>query len=718
VHLFGTALGPAAYAVGTLLLGLQALTLSLLVAGTHEVLDVVGRVRWHRRSVEGVAHVRRPFVSVQVPTHNEPPELVRETLASLRRLDYPAFEVLVLDNNTDDPALWRPVAEYCEEAGFRFVHLENWPGFKSGALNHALDVCDERTEVIAVVDADFVVEPEFLSHTVGFFDDPAVGIVQTAQGFRTDGGVRYLRRLALSYQAFDQISMPSRNERDAMIFAGTMGLILRSALAEAGGWGEWCLTEDAELSARILARGYTGHYVERVYGRGVMPLTFTALKKQRFRWCFGGVQILRRHGRLLLTGRGTAADGAALRLTPGQRFHYLYAGLQWFQMLLTLVFSLLLVAGIACQSLGWGVALQPPTGFFVAVPTMLLVSGLLRAVWALRVRLSASWRDAAAVMALQLSLVWAVALACAQGIWRREGAFLRTPKFGERESLLEALRASRAETVLAALLTGAAAIAAVDIGGLDGAFLSVLAVWGAVVFWSALPTAMAAGRYELDSAALQNRREHERHRRDQLLRPSRLSLSAAVAVAMLAIVVPGVALGPDGGGLRATLPFTDTDTRRSEAQAASRSRARGPASDSRVVATPLARDAASAPRNAAAPIQLYSRRRGRDRGSPRRGSPVSHVDPGGSARPRGTPGSPTQPSPDQQPGTTQAATPTSTAVRATPTPTSQPPGRPTATPTPQPRPTETPTPPPHPAPTPPPRPTPTPHASSTPSPSP
>jgi hypothetical protein len=320
VHLFGTALGPAAYGVGTLLLGLQALTLSLLVAGTHEVLDVIGRVRWHRRTTGCADRARTPFVSVQVPTRNEPPELVRETLASLRRLDYPAFEVLVLDNNTEDPALWRPVAEYCEEAGFRFVHLENWPGFKSGALNHALDICDERTEVIAVVDADFVVEPEFLSHTVGFFDDPEVGIVQTAQGFRTDGGVPYLRRLALSYQAFDQISMPSRNERDAIFFAGTMGLIRRCALVEAGGWGEWCLTEDAELSARVLARGYTGHYVERVFGRGVMPLTFTALKKQRFRWCFGGVQILRRHGRLLLTGRGTAADGAALRLTPGQRF--------------------------------------------------------------------------------------------------------------------------------------------------------------------------------------------------------------------------------------------------------------------------------------------------------------------------------------------------------------------------------------------------------------
>jgi cellulose synthase/poly-beta-1,6-N-acetylglucosamine synthase-like glycosyltransferase len=713
VHLFGTALGPAAYAAGVLLLTLQAATLSLLVGGTHEVLDVIGRVRWHRRTTGRADRVRTPFVSVQVPTHNEPPDLVCETLASLRRLDYPAFEVLVLDNNTDDPALWRPVAQYCEEVGFRFVHLENWPGFKSGALNHALDVCDERTEVIAVVDADFVVEPEFLSHTVGCFDDAEVGIVQTAQAFRTDGDARYLRRLALSYQAFDQLSMPSRNERDAIIFAGTMGLIRRSALVEAGGWGEWCLTEDAELSTRILARGYTSRYVERVFGRGVMPLTFTALKKQRFRWCFGGVQILRRHGRLLLTGRGTAPDGAPLRLTPGQRFHYLYAGLQWFQTLLTVVFSLLLVAGIAAESLGWGIALQPLTGFFVAVPTMLLVSGLLRAVWALRVRLSARWSDAVGVMALQLSLVWAVALACAQGLSRREGAFLRTPKFGERESLLEALRASRAETVLAVALTSVAGIAAIGIGGLDGAFMSVLAAWGAVVFWSALPTAVAAGRCALDSAVLQDRRRLERSRRDQLLRPSRLSVSAAVATAMLAIVVPGVALGPDGGGLRAALPFSDR-ANPATAEAATRSRTGSAKPDGRPIGQTESRsvahartDASPANEDGSRPRAAGERNRGTARrrraGSPKRGSPVPDANPDASPRPGDNSDSATHP----------AASATPTPARPTATPTSQPTGKPTATPTaptatPQARPTATPTPPPHP--------TPPPRASTTPSP--
>ena len=82
----------------------------------------------------------------------------------------------------------------------------------------------------------------------------------------------YLRRLALTYKAFDEVTMPSRNERNAIIFAGTMGLIRRNALVDAGGWAEWCVTEDAELSLRILGSGYTGIYVDESFGRGVMPL--------------------------------------------------------------------------------------------------------------------------------------------------------------------------------------------------------------------------------------------------------------------------------------------------------------------------------------------------------------------------------------------------------------------------------------------------------------
>ena len=82
--------------------------------------------------------VHTPFVSLQVPAYNEPPEMVIETLQSLTALDYPAYEIIVIDDNTDDESLWRPVEAWCREHGVKFVHLSDWPGYKSGALNYAL----------------------------------------------------------------------------------------------------------------------------------------------------------------------------------------------------------------------------------------------------------------------------------------------------------------------------------------------------------------------------------------------------------------------------------------------------------------------------------------------------------------------------------------------------------------------------------------------------
>src|SRR5206468_8794688 len=130
-------LGPVSLIFSLILFALQAFALLLLAASTYEILDVVCRVRW-RRVVEVVTTSDHfPPVSLHVPACNEPPAMVNETLDALAKLDYPNCEVIVIDNNTTDPSLWEPVEEHCAALGFRFFHLENWPGFKSGALNFA-----------------------------------------------------------------------------------------------------------------------------------------------------------------------------------------------------------------------------------------------------------------------------------------------------------------------------------------------------------------------------------------------------------------------------------------------------------------------------------------------------------------------------------------------------------------------------------------------------
>jgi cellulose synthase/poly-beta-1,6-N-acetylglucosamine synthase-like glycosyltransferase len=486
-------LDPIARATGFALLALEAFALLLMVASAHELLDVVGRVRWRRRVAPAPLPADPPFVSIHVPTYNEPPAVVRRTIGALRELDYPAYEVIVLDNNTTDPALWQPLARYCEKAGFRFVHLEDWPGFKAGALNHGLEIADPRAEIVAVVDADFVVERDFLADTVGHFADPGVAIVQTAQSFQVERDSDWSRRLALVYRAFDEVTMPSRNERGAAIFAGTMGLIRRRALVEAGGWGEWCVTEDAEVSLRLLAGGGRSLYLERSYGAGLLPVTFAGLKRQRFRWCFGGVQLLRRHWRLLVLGRGRGPGGVRLRLSPGQRYEFLVASLQWFQSPVTVLFSIYLLARLVSTALGRADALAALDGLFAVVPGILLVSGLLRAVWGLRARMRVSRLDAATALAVWIALTWPVTMACALALVRRRGRFARTPKARAREGAGHALATTRAEVALALALAGSAAwLLAYD----RGHSLTVLPwyAWGAMVFVSAPVTALLAAR--------------------------------------------------------------------------------------------------------------------------------------------------------------------------------------------------------------------------------
>jgi len=185
----------------------------------------------------------RPMVSLHVPAYNEPPELLIETIKALELIDYPDFEVVVIDNNTKDPEVWAPVEEYCRDRPrVKFVHVAPWPGYKAGACNLALRrYTDPRAEIIGLVDADDLVEPHYLRETAPYFSDPSVGFVQTFEGNREFEGSPYYTACVDSYQSFYLSVMSSRNERDTVPFVGTMGLFRRSALAAIGGWNEWCI---------------------------------------------------------------------------------------------------------------------------------------------------------------------------------------------------------------------------------------------------------------------------------------------------------------------------------------------------------------------------------------------------------------------------------------------------------------------------------------------
>ena len=266
--------------------------------------EVVLRREWRRYRNEPATGTDTPMVTVQVPTYAEPPEIVIGTLDALARLDYPNFEVLVIDNNTADERLWRPVQEHCARLGarFRFLHVEGITGAKAGALNWARPYVDPRTELIALVDADYEVDPRWLADTVGFFDDPGLGFVQCPHAYRDYTQSLYGRMVTARYDRHVPEHV-SNNEHNTNITIGTMSLIRLRAIDKAGGWAEWCQTEDSEFAIRVHAVGYSSIFLDRPLGRGLIPESLVELKKQRFRWTYGPGTEFKAHARLYLPGR-------------------------------------------------------------------------------------------------------------------------------------------------------------------------------------------------------------------------------------------------------------------------------------------------------------------------------------------------------------------------------------------------------------------------------
>lgn len=256
--------------------------------------------RWPVEPLEQNLVANEPFVSIHVPAHNEPPELVEQTLESLARLNWSNYEVLVIDNNTSDPALWKPLERVCARLGnrFRFFHVENLAGYKAGAMNYVRKQMDSRAKFIFVVDADYVVQPDALKIAFKHHTTSDIGLIQFPQDYRNVTGAN--AGIALDYKHYFSGFMNVGNALRCVPSTGTMALVSADALEKIGGFGTDVITEDADLGFRLNLHGYRSIFVNEVIGSGLMPHELSDLKKQRWRWAFGNAQILRRNWRELV----------------------------------------------------------------------------------------------------------------------------------------------------------------------------------------------------------------------------------------------------------------------------------------------------------------------------------------------------------------------------------------------------------------------------------
>lgn len=433
---------------------------ALLILGTLGVIALLlaealewAEARWARlrRREQIIADAGRtqPLTSIHVPAHNEPPQMLIETLDALARLDYANYEVIVVDNNTPDESVWRPVEAHCRALGerFRFFHVAPLAGYKAGALNFALAKTAPQAQVIAVIDSDYKVDPHWLRDLTPAFHDPNVAIVQAPQDYRDADQSLFKALCYAEYRGFFHIGMVTRNERNAIIQHGTMTLVQRAALERVGGWAQWSITEDAELGLRLFEHGYEAHYVPRSYGRGLIPETFRDYKKQRFRWAYGAMQILRAHSGALL-----ARDA---RLTRGQRYHFIAGWLPWLADGVNLLFNLGALAWSAAMILAPR-RIDPPLIMFSVLPLTLFTFKLAKLAHLYAARIGANVRQTLAAALAGLALSHTVGVAVVKAAFTRNEPFFRTPKLGRPHSLREAFAAARQEALLLALLLLAA----------------------------------------------------------------------------------------------------------------------------------------------------------------------------------------------------------------------------------------------------------------------
>ena len=272
-------------------------------------------------------------VDVFITTYNEPLPLLRETITCAANIAYPHRTCILDDGNRAE------VAQLAQELGCDYFNRPNHNDAKAGNLNHALG--QTSGDFILVLDADHVPAPDIVDHLVGFFRDPKIAIVQTAQDFYNLDSFQHLTNWNSKYawqqqELFFNVIQPGKDRHNAAFYCGSPALLRREALTQVGGFATGTITEDMHTGMRLQKKGWRVLYHNRTWARGLAPQTFVGFATQWQRWGHGAMQVLRRENPLL--GRGLSFTQ---RLCYFSSFYFYWMGYQKLVYILTPVFCLI-----------------------------------------------------------------------------------------------------------------------------------------------------------------------------------------------------------------------------------------------------------------------------------------------------------------------------------------------------------------------------------------
>ena len=255
---------------GVFSLGLFALEL-MIFAGSLIQLFLLLRVTDRTKAADQLAAMGQagdyaPTVDVMIPTYNEPAFILRRTVIGCQALDYGPKTIYLLDDTR------RPeIKALAEELGCEYRTRPDNKHAKAGNLNHTIPLTDG--ELIVIFDADFVPTKNFLTRTIGFFQDPKVALVQTPQSFYNPDPIA--RNLGLEdiltpeEEVFYRQIQRVRDGAGAVVCAGTSFVMRRSALLDVGGFVTEAVSEDFFTGIQLAAKGYRLVYLNEKLSAGL-----------------------------------------------------------------------------------------------------------------------------------------------------------------------------------------------------------------------------------------------------------------------------------------------------------------------------------------------------------------------------------------------------------------------------------------------------------------
>jgi cellulose synthase/poly-beta-1,6-N-acetylglucosamine synthase-like glycosyltransferase len=400
-----------------------AVLATLAIFGIHRyrIVYLYFRNRHLRPSPPGSFRTLPP-VTIQLPVYNEL-YVIERLIDAVCRIDYPRelLEIQVLDDSTDETSeRARARVELHRERGvdIHFLHRSDRTGFKAGALASGLKAA--KGELLAVFDADFVPEADFLKRTVHYFVDPGVGMVQARWGHINDGYSLLTRIQAVLLDAHFVLEHGGRNRAGAFFnFNGTAGLWRREAIEKAGGWQHDTLTEDMDLSYRAQLAGFRFVFLPEVIVPAEIPVSMSAFKSQQQRWSKGSIQTARKLLPRIL------ASPLSLRVKVEALFH-LTANLAYPLMVLL---SLLMFPSMLLRfDMGFAEML------LLDVPLFFMATASVTSFYVVSQReIYPDWRRRLKVLPMLLALGIGMCLSNARAVVEAlvgtESSFVRTPKY-------------------------------------------------------------------------------------------------------------------------------------------------------------------------------------------------------------------------------------------------------------------------------------------------